>query len=40
MSVFGLFISKIDTPILVCNGGKGKDILVFRNIFLYLNYLV
>ena len=40
MSVFGLFISKIDTPILVCSGGKGKDILVFRNIFLYLNYLV
>lgn len=34
MSVFGLFISKIDTPILVYSGGKGKDILVFRNIFL------
>lgn len=35
MSVFGLFMRKIDTPILVCSGGKGKDIfLVFRNIFL------
>lgn len=39
MLVFGLFMRKIDTHILVCSGGKGK-VWYLEIYFFNFNYLV